>query len=76
MCPDCTHGTLARQATLAGVKRIKTSREVLEEGHTTASTHKPKPLVDQLLAPDRDEALDLDEELNSPVMAELEVHAS
>lgn len=61
-CPDCTRGDIARRAILAGVKRTKTSREILaEEGYTSAPTHRPKPLVDQLLAPDRDEELDLDE---------------
>jgi hypothetical protein len=61
-CPDCTHKDLARQAILAGVKKNKSAREILDEkGYTTVPTHKSKPAVDKLLVPDRDVMLDLDE---------------
>jgi hypothetical protein len=74
MCPDCTHGTSVRQAILAGVKRIKTSREILAEegGYTTVPTQRPKPRADSLLVLEREYELDVDE-MDEPVAQDEEL---
>jgi hypothetical protein len=59
-CPDCSKGDTARQALLAGVTKKKTARDVLDDeearaGYSYSVPTKPKPAVDSLLVPDRDE---------------------